>query len=79
MSKNTSVVEEAVFNDFEKLPKKRKKKVADLIAYLKVKEELEATKEIIKDRDFLKSIMKGDENFKVGRFKRWSEIREKMF
>ena len=59
--------------------KKRKQEVADLIAYLKVKEMLEATKEIIKDRDFLKSIMKDDENFKVSRFKRWSEIREEMF
>jgi hypothetical protein len=37
--------------------KKRKKEVADLIAYLKVKEVLEVTKEIIKDRDSLKSIM----------------------
>lgn len=36
-------------------------------------EELEATKEIIKDKDFLESIMKGDEDFKIGHFKKWSD------
>ena len=49
---------------------------AETITYLKAKEELEATKEIIKDKDFLSSIMKGDEDFKAGRFKKWSEVRE---
>ncbi|MCK4384757.1 MAG: hypothetical protein KAW52_00700 [candidate division Zixibacteria bacterium] len=46
MGKRVST-EERVFYDFEKLSKKRKKEVADFIAYLKIKEELEATKEII--------------------------------
>ena len=59
-----------IFTDFEKLSKKRKKEAADFIAYLKAKEELEATKEIIKDKDFLNSIMKGDEDFRCGRFKK---------
>lgn len=68
--------EDKIFTDFEKLSKKRKQEVADFIAYLKAKEELEATKEIIKDKDFLSSIMKGDEDFKAGWFKKWSEVRE---
>lgn len=76
MNKNTVLVNKTVFEDFEKLSKKRKKEVAEFITYLKVKEELEATREIIRDRDFLKSIMRGDEDFKVGRFKKWSEVRE---
>jgi len=76
MNKKTLAVEKTVFEDFEKLSKKRKKEVAEFIAYLKVKEELEATKEIIRDKDFLKSIMKGDEDFKIGRFKKWSEVKE---
>ena len=53
-----------------------KKEVAEFVAYLKIKEELEATKEIIRDRDLFKSIIRGDEDFKVGRFKKWSEVRE---
>lgn len=76
MSKKALVVKETVLNDFEKLSKKRKKEVADFVAYLKVKEELEATKEIIEHKDFLESIMRGDEDFKVGRFKKWSEVKE---
>lgn len=78
MSKATIDDKERVYTDFEKLSKKRKKEVADFIAYLRVKEELEATKEIISDKDFLKSIMKGDEDFKAGRFKKWSEVRENV-
>jgi hypothetical protein len=76
MSKTATIKEEKVFIDFERLSKKRKKEVADFIAYLKVKEELEATKEIISDKDFLASIMRGDEDFKADRFKKWSEVRE---
>ncbi len=67
---------ELIYADFEKLSRKHKKEVANFIAYLRVKEEIEATKEIISDKDFLKSIMKGDEDFKTGRFKKWSEVRE---
>jgi hypothetical protein len=76
MNKKTLTTETTVFADFEKLSKKRKKEVAEFITYLKVKEELEATREIIRDRDFLESIMSGDEDFKAGRFKKWSEVKE---
>ena len=77
MSKTATIKkEERIFADFEKLSKKRKKEVADFVAYLKAKEELEATKEIIRDKDFLASIMRGDEDFRVGRVKKWSEVKE---
>lgn len=76
MGKMITVDEERVITDFEKLSKNRKKEVADFVAFLKIKEELEATKEVIRDKDFLKSIMKGDEDFKAGHFKKWSEVRE---
>ncbi len=65
-----------VIADFEKLSKKRKKEVVDFIAYLKIKEELEATKEILSDKDLLESIMRGDADFKSCRFKKWSEVKE---
>lgn len=76
MSKTIELNEEKIFIDFEKLSKERKKEVAEFIAYLKTKEELEATKEIIKDADFLKSIMRGDKDFKSGRFKSWDKVKE---
>lgn len=65
-----------VLADFEKLSKEHRKEVLDFVAYLKAKEELSATKAILEDDDFLKSIMKGDEDFKRGRFKKWSEVKE---
>ena len=77
MSKTATIKkEEGILADFERLSKKRKKEVADFVAYLKAKEELEATKEIIRDKDFLASIMRGDEDFRVGRVKKWSEVKE---
>ena len=76
MGKAITINEERVFTDFERLSRKRKKEVADLVSYLKVKEELEATREVINDNDFLKSIIKGDEDFRAGRVKKWSEVKE---
>ena len=76
MSKTATIKEEKILADFERLSKKRKKEVADFVAYLKAKEELEATKEILSDKDFLNSIMRGDEDFRAGRYKRWSEVKE---
>ncbi len=78
MSKVISIDEERVLSDFEKLSKARKKEVAEFIAYLKAKEEYEATKEILRDKDFLQSIIRGDEDFKAGRFKKWSEVKENV-
>jgi aminopeptidase N len=74
MSKTATIKEEKILADFERLSKKRKKEVADFVAYLKAKEELEATKEIIRDKDLLDSIMRGDEDFRAGRVKKWSEV-----
>jgi hypothetical protein len=76
MRKTATIKEEKILGDFERLSKKRKKEVADFVAYLKVKEEIEATKEVLRDKDFLNSIMRGDEDFKAGRFKSWSEVKE---
>ncbi len=78
MSKTATIKEGKIFADFERLSKKRKKEVADFVAYLKAKEELEATKEVLRDKDFLNSIMRGDEDFKAGRFKRWAEVKENV-
>ena len=76
MSKTVTIKKEKIFSDFERLSKQRKKEVADFVAYLNAKEEIETTKEILRDKDFLNSIMRGDEDFKAGRVKRWTEVRE---
>lgn len=76
MSKVAAMNDEKIMTDYERLSPKRKQEVADFIAYLRIKEELEATKEIIRDKDFLKSIMAGDDDFRAGRFKKWSAVKE---
>jgi len=77
MSRPVKLIDEKrTLEEFEKLSRKRKKEVADFVSYLRVKEELEATKEIVRDKDLLESIMRGDEDFKSGRYKNWSEVRE---
>lgn len=78
MEKAEAIDEKRVLADFEKLSEERKREAADFIAYLKIKEELEATKEILRDKDLLKSIMEGDEDFRAGRFKNWSEVKERV-
>ncbi len=78
MRKAITANEERLFTDLGELSENRKKEVADFIAYLKAKEEIEATKKIIGDKDFLKSIMRGDEDFKKGRFKKWAEVKESV-
>jgi hypothetical protein len=78
MDKTLLNIENKIFDDFGKLSKKSKKEVVDFIAFLKAKEEIKATKEIMTDSDFLKSIIKGDEDFAKGRFKKWSEVKENV-
>ncbi|MBI5125240.1 MAG: hypothetical protein HZA70_03310 [Planctomycetes bacterium] len=76
MDKAKVIHKKGVLADFERLSKRRKEEVADFVAYLKVKEELEATKEILSDKALFKSIVKSDEDFKTGRFRKWSEVKE---
>lgn len=76
MSRTIASNSKMVIRDYEKLSGKAKREVADFVAFLKVKEELEATKETLSDKDFLQGIIKGDEDFKSGRFKKWSEVKE---
>ncbi len=78
MGKTALKNEDKILSNLEKLSGKSKKEVADFIAFLRAKEEITATKEIISNADFLKSIMKGDEDFKQGRFKKWSEVKENV-
>ena len=50
--------------------------VADFVSYLKVREELEATKEILEDQDFLESILRGEEDLRCGRSTSWAKVRD---
>ncbi|MCC6347281.1 MAG: hypothetical protein IT388_08870 [Nitrospirales bacterium] len=78
MQKAKEFNEGKALEDFKKLSNERKKEVADFVAYLKATEEIEATKEIISDKELLKSIARGDKDLKAGRVKKWSEVKENV-
>jgi len=65
-----------VLSDLEALSVGRQMEVADFISYLRIREELEATKEILEDQDFLESILRGDEDLREGRVTSWAKVRE---
>jgi hypothetical protein len=67
-----------VLADLERLSERGKKEVADFAAYLRIKEELEATNEIISDRKLMESIVRGQQDFKTGRFKKWAEVKNNV-
>jgi hypothetical protein len=78
MGKTLLNIENKIFDDFGRLSRKSKKEVSDFISFLRAKEEIKATKEIISDADFLKGIMKGDEDFIKGRFKKWFKVNKRQ-
>ena len=68
-----------ITKELEVLPQDKIKEVMDFIDYLKTKqEELEVTREILNDRDFLESIKRGKSDIKAGRFKDWNDVRENV-
>ena len=73
-----AIVKESDLNEIKSLSTEHQKEVLNFVSYLKAKEELDATKDILNDSDFIQSIMKGDEDFKKGCFKKWSEVKENV-
>jgi len=76
MAKKSATLKDKTVEDLKRLSTSSRKEAEDFIAYLRAKEELDATREVIRDKDFVNSIMKGDEDFKAGRFKSWKVVKE---
>ena len=76
MAEKGALLKDKTLNNLMRLSSRGRKEVEDFISYLRVKEELEATGETLKDRELVKSIIKGDEDFKAGRFKSWRSVKE---
>jgi len=71
MAGKGALLAEKTVDDLKMLSNKRRREVEDFISYLRIKEELEATGETLTDREFVKSILKGEDDFKAGRYKSW--------
>ena len=76
MKIETIKFEDQALIGLKQLPKNRIRQVIDFIEYLKAKEEWEATKEILSDKEFIASIRRGEEDIKARRYKKWQEVRE---
>ena len=73
--RKTAIDKKRVLSELEALSKERQREVGDFVSYLRVREELEATKEILEDEDFLEGIARCEEDFRQGRVKKWSEVK----
>lgn len=76
MGKALRVDDKKVLSDYSGLSGMRKKEAADFISYLRAKDEIEATKEIVTDKDLLESVMRGEADFRAGRYKKWARIKK---
>jgi hypothetical protein len=76
MSKAVRSDEKNLFSDFEALSRKGRKEALDFMKFLRLKEETEATREILDDRVILESLQKGEGDFRKKRFRKWTQVRE---
>jgi len=76
MSKAVASIETTLRGDFEALSKEGKREVLNFLRFLRLKEELEATREILDDRSILESFWRGKKDFEKGRFRRWVQVKE---
>jgi len=77
---NKTKVKEKAKRLIDNLTIDKAKLILNLIEYLNEKEEWEATKEILSDREMMENIRKSEEDLKAGRmneFIPWDEVKEK--
>ena len=76
MSKAVRSNEKNLFSDFEALSKKGRKEALDFMRFLRLKEETEATREILDDRVILESLQKGERDIQKNRYRKWAQVRD---
>lgn len=77
---NKTKVKEKAKRLIDNLTIDKAKLILNLIEYLNEKEEWEATKEILSDREMMENIRRSEEDLKAGRmneFIPWGEVKEK--
>ena len=78
MTGRTTALRDKVIAELDKLPNGKVKEVVDFVSYLRAKEEWEATKEILSDKELVESIKRGEKDIKAGRHKSWKEVKENV-
>ena len=75
MAKDSARALEQAVKDLERLSSRGKMNAANYIRYLRLQEELAATKELLGDPDILKALRRSDRDLKAGKGKRWEDVR----
>ena len=75
MAKDSARALEQAVKDLKRLSSRGKMNAANYIRYLRLQEELAATKELLEDPDILKALRRADRDLKAGKGKRWEDVR----
>ncbi len=74
MVKASGALDQAV-EDLRRLSSRGKVTAANYIRYLRLQEELAATRELLEDPDIIKALRRADRDLKAGKGKRWEDVR----
>ena len=75
MAKESARAADQAAEDLKRLSPRGKVNAANYIRYLRLQEEMTATRELLQDPDILKALRRADRDLKAGKGKRWEDVR----
>ncbi len=75
MAKESARAADQAAEDLKRLSLRGKVNAANYIRYLRLQEEMKATRELLQDPDILKALRRADKDLKAGKGKRWEDVR----
>ncbi len=75
MAKESARAANQAAEDLKRLSPRGKVNAANYIRYLRLQEEMTATRELLQDPDILKALRRADRDLKAGKGKRWEDVR----
>lgn len=75
MAKESARAADQAAEDLKRLSPRGKVNAANYIRYLRLQEEMTATRELLQDPDLLKALRRADRDLKAGKGKRWEDVR----
>ena len=75
MARESARAVDQALKDLKRLSPRGKANAANYIRYLRLQEEMAATRELLEEPDILKALRRADRDLKVGKGKRWEDVR----
>lgn len=75
MAKDSAKALDQAVKDLKRLSSRGKVNAANYIRYLRLQEEMAATRELLEDPDILKALRRADRDLKAGKGKQWEDVR----